>query len=213
METGEKGSKPGIEFIDFEKRRCPRFHIILPVEYRQTKSSFAHSWNISEEGSLVYFPEEMDVSEYLRLKLFFTIGPELNKIEVLAEVVWMDNHLSKNQKYYPYGVKFLDISPEDATKLRNFLRSLSSPLNQTLDMEAYEFYWRDSQGKDHLIGILPERRKDPKRITSNSIMNWVKKILGESTDSNNIFFIAIKIDKCSGEILKFEDNILEGTPP
>jgi len=29
-----------------------------------------------------------------------------------------------------------------------------------LDMEPDEFYWRDSQGKDHLIGTLPERRKD-----------------------------------------------------
>jgi len=45
-------------------------------------------------------------------------------------------------------------------------------------MEAYEFYWRDIYGKDHLIGILPERRKDPKRITNKSIMNWGRKIVG-----------------------------------
>jgi hypothetical protein len=40
-------------------------------------------------------------------------------------------------------------------------------------MDAYEFYWRDSQGEDHLIGILPERRKDPKRITKRSIMKSI----------------------------------------
>ncbi len=73
-------------------------------------------------------------------------------------------------------------------------------------MEAYEFYWRDSYGKDHSIGILPERRKDPKRITNKSIMNWGRKILGEIIDFNDIFFIAISIDKGSGEILKFEDR-------
>ena len=44
-------------------------------------------------------------------------------------------------------------------------------------MEAYEFYWGDSYGKDHLIGILPERRKDPKRIANKSIMNWGRKIV------------------------------------
>jgi len=35
--------------------------------------------------------------------------------------------------------------------------------NETLDVEAYEFYWPDSQENDHLIGILAERRKDPKK--------------------------------------------------
>ena len=73
-------------------------------------------------------------------------------------------------------------------------------------MEAYEFYWRDEKGKEHFIGILPERRKDPKRITNKSIMNWMRKILGEVTDLNDIFFITIKMDKGSGEIVKFEDG-------
>jgi hypothetical protein len=39
-------------------------------------------------------------------------------------------------------------------------------------MVAYEFYWRDEKGKEHLIGILPERRKNPERITEESIFNW-----------------------------------------
>jgi len=38
-------------------------------------------------------------------------------------------------------------------------------------MEAYEFYWRDDKGKEHFIGILPERRKNPKRITKESVLN------------------------------------------
>jgi len=37
-------------------------------------------------------------------------------------------------------------------------------------------------------------------------MNWGRKILGEIIDFNDIFFIAITIDKGSGEILKFEDR-------
>ena len=37
-------------------------------------------------------------------------------------------------------------------------------------------------------------------------MNWGRKILGGIIDFNDIFFIAITIDKGSGEILKFEDR-------
>ena len=132
MEAREKDTKPRIEVIDFENRRYPRFDIHLPIEYYQIKSSITHTGNISEGGLLIYFPEETDVSQYLRLKLFFSLGSELNTIKVLAEVVWTDNHLSKDREYYPYGVKFVDISPEDGTKLKNFLRSLSSPLDDIL---------------------------------------------------------------------------------
>ena len=44
----------------------------------------------------------------------------------------MDDHLRKDGEHYPYGVKVIDISPEDGTKLRTFLRSLSSPLDDML---------------------------------------------------------------------------------
>lgn len=126
MEAIEEYTKPRIEVIDFENRRYPRFDIHLPIESYQIKSSITHTGNISEGGLLIYFPQETDVSQYLRLKLFFSLGSELNIIKVLAEVVWTENHLSKDRKYDPYGVKFVDISPEDDTKLKYFLRSLSS---------------------------------------------------------------------------------------
>jgi len=116
------------EVIDFENRRYPRFDIHLPIEYYHIKSSITHTENVSEGGLLIYFPQEADVSQYLRLKLFFSLGSELNTIKALAEVVWIDNHLGKEWVDYPHGVKFIAISPEDRTKLRNFLESLSSPL-------------------------------------------------------------------------------------
>jgi len=38
-------------------------------------------------------------------------------------------------------------------------------------MVAYEFYWQDPiEGYQH-IGTLPERRKNPARITQESVMN------------------------------------------
>jgi hypothetical protein len=59
-------------------------------------------------------------------------------------------------------------------------------------MVAYEFYWRDEIGDIHLIGILPERRKNPLRISNQSILNWVDKVTGNG--GNNIFFTKITLD-------------------
>jgi hypothetical protein len=46
-------------------------------------------------------------------------------------------------------------------------------------MVAYQFYWRDEKEKTHFIGILPERRKKPGRITTESILNWGWKAIGD----------------------------------
>jgi len=123
---------PQIEVVDSENRRYPRFDIRLPIEYHQIKSSIAHTGNISEGGFLIYFPEEKDLNQSLSLKLFFSSGSELTSIQAVVKVVWTDNRLSKDGKHYSYGVKFIDISQEDGTKLRNFLRNLSSPLDDML---------------------------------------------------------------------------------
>ena len=60
-------------------------------------------------------------------------------------------------------------------------------------MVAYEFYWRDETGKEHFIGILPERRKDPKRITEDSILNWGWKVVGDNSYVNNIHFVQVEM--------------------
>jgi hypothetical protein len=41
-------------------------------------------------------------------------------------------------------------------------------------MVAYEFYWHDSEKGYQLIGVLPERRKNPARINQESVLNWAK---------------------------------------
>ncbi len=60
-------------------------------------------------------------------------------------------------------------------------------------MVAYEFYSPDETGKEHLVAILPERRKDLKRISNKSILNWVKKILGNEGDIKNIYFTKVDV--------------------
>ncbi len=60
-------------------------------------------------------------------------------------------------------------------------------------MLAYEFYQRDEQGNSHLIGILPERRKDLLRIDEKAIMNWVTMVLGKKEIEDNIYFVQIEV--------------------
>jgi hypothetical protein len=63
-------------------------------------------------------------------------------------------------------------------------------------MIAYEFYHRDQTGADRLIGVLPERRKNPGRITHESIMNWVRMVLhnmSEEEFNHDIYFVQVEI--------------------
>jgi hypothetical protein len=59
-------------------------------------------------------------------------------------------------------------------------------------MVAYEFYWRDEKGKEQFIGILPERRKNPERITKESVLNWGWKVVGDSSNVNTIYFVQVE---------------------
>ena len=68
-------------------------------------------------------------------------------------------------------------------------------------MVAYEFYLPDPKGGYQIIGILPERRKDPMRITRESVMNWGKMLLDNDEDSKNIFFRRVTIDSLADRIL------------
>ena len=60
-------------------------------------------------------------------------------------------------------------------------------------MVAYEFYMRDETGKVHFIGILPERRKNPERITKESALNWGWKVIGNQSDVNDIYFVQVEM--------------------
>jgi len=56
-------------------------------------------------------------------------------------------------------------------------------------MIFYKFYVRDAIKGDILVGILPERRKNPKRVTHESVINWGKKYFGMNGKEGDIFFI------------------------
>ena len=68
-------------------------------------------------------------------------------------------------------------------------------------MLAYELYIFNKKRGYEFIGVLPERRENPMRITKGSIMNWGKSLLGHNMDSRNMFFKQVAIDRLSGRIL------------
>ena len=121
-------TKPRIGIINFEKRRHPRFTVDLPLEYYRVDSPVPETGravNASEGGLLVYFPEEVKVGDRLRLRLFFNVGSQLNTIEMVVQIAWVDLHLGREWGDYRSGVRFVDISPEDLDRLKTFLKNLS----------------------------------------------------------------------------------------
>ena len=69
-------------------------------------------------------------------------------------------------------------------------------------MEVYEFYWLDPKGGYQIIGVLPERRKKPARVTKESIMRWGENIFGKDFNTNDIFFIQVTINEKTVRIFR-----------
>jgi hypothetical protein len=120
--------------ITEEKRKYTRYEVDLPIRYSRTNIffKFGRATNASEGGLLVYLREKMEAGQDLALKLFFPPRSELNSLETSVQVVWTDMHLRKDWAWdYRTGVRFVNISPEDRAKFKNFLMTL--PQNPTYD--------------------------------------------------------------------------------
>ena len=74
-------------------------------------------------------------------------------------------------------------------------------------MVAYEFYLNDSEGNKNLIGILPERRKVPKRITQKSILRWGRMLLNDTADRRSFFFEKVTINEYTGKLFRFDPSL------
>jgi len=128
LKNREEETKTCYRTVNFERRKYPRFNVDLPIEYYRIDSFIGHTGktlNISEGGLLLYLTEQVEVGQHLKSNFSFTSYSEINSIEMLAEVAWIDIDLGEVWGDYRCGVNFIDVSPEDMTKLKNFLRSLS----------------------------------------------------------------------------------------
>ena len=61
-------------------------------------------------------------------------------------------------------------------------------------MVVYKFYLRDAIKGDIFLGSLPERRKNPQRITIESIINWGRKYFCKNSKNEDIFFITTVLE-------------------
>jgi hypothetical protein len=68
-------------------------------------------------------------------------------------------------------------------------------------MLVYELYTFSKEKGYQLIGVLPERRKNPTRITKESVIRWGKTLLGDDADGKEIFFKPIAIENPADGIL------------
>ncbi len=69
-------------------------------------------------------------------------------------------------------------------------------------MVAYEFYWCDPVKGYEFLGVLPERRKNPARITQKSVMGWVEKVFGNNLSTKDIYFIQVTINEYTGNFFR-----------
>jgi c-di-GMP-binding flagellar brake protein YcgR len=125
----EKVKKVRSGIVNFERRRHPRISVDLPIEYSRVENSAyprnGRAANASQGGLLVYLPEPVQVGQTLRLMMYFSI-PTFQKVEIEAEVAWVDIPMGEKPSEYRVGLKFLEILPEDQEKLNKFLKMISS---------------------------------------------------------------------------------------
>lgn len=69
-------------------------------------------------------------------------------------------------------------------------------------MIAYEFYLHDPVKGNELIGILPERRKNPVRVTQKSVLHWAETVLGNSLNNKDIYYIKVTINEDRGNTFR-----------
>ena len=126
MRAAEKGAKPRYGIANFERRTYRRFPMRLPIEYYRADSPShqpGQALDASEGGLQILFPERVEIGQNLKLKLFFSSESQLNTIEMLVQVVWVNTQSAEGERHYQSGVKFVNISPEDMSKLKTFSSS------------------------------------------------------------------------------------------
>ena len=60
-----------------------------------------------------------------------------------------------------------------------------------MHMRGYKFYWYDDVYGYQFVRTMPERRKDPTRITDESIINLARKVFGAEADIGRVLVIPI----------------------
>jgi|YNPNPStandDraft_1061719.scaffolds.fasta_scaffold91311_2 uncharacterized protein (TIGR02266 family) len=103
--------------------RSPLRVVRMKVETNQDVF-FGYANNISAGGLFISTVNPRDIGE--RFKLKFKLPGTTKEIVVTAEVVWKRTY-SQSEEYEPgMGIKFVEISEEDAEAIRRFVNSESN---------------------------------------------------------------------------------------
>lgn len=108
-----------------QKERRKELRVALLVYKMRIEDSkavfFGYARNISAGGLFVPTLNPKNVGERFRLR--FRLPGSSRDIEVLAEVVWKRTY-SESREFEPgMGLKFVEISEEDAEEIRRFVNS------------------------------------------------------------------------------------------
>jgi PilZ domain len=112
-----------------DRRRYPRVHMDLPLEYRVEYDAQAHGAIVrdaSEGGFLICSLEDIPIGAKLEMTVLFSAEYELVQFEVSGEIIWKNadaekGNVEKGGDGYQYGLKFIQILEEDYWKLRALL--------------------------------------------------------------------------------------------
>jgi len=169
----EKDNNPSPR-IASERRRHPRFLVELPVEYRRANDSRVHpghTVNFSEDGFMVSVSEQMEIGEELEMKIYFCSGPSLITIAAVVKIAWVDME-AKEDGYYRFGVRFVNISPADGERLTGFLNLYADANQAPVELKSLAGGRLNSSGPS-----IPERPRRPPPPSPPSLRP-LKKLLG-----------------------------------
>lgn len=102
--------------MSFERRQALRANVVIAVEVRDSRGFSLHSTRDISSGG-VYFDRAIPHSVGARVQLAFTLPGESKAIRCDGEVVNVPD-----KRGYGMGIRFLDLSPSDATLIENFAK-------------------------------------------------------------------------------------------
>jgi len=124
VSQGTKGKKATAK----ERRRSPRLHLKLPMNYSRKKSGDSYGGilgNVSEGGILVHLPEKLSTGEILKIEILFAKGWELKTVRGIARIIWSDLAIRKGRKVHRYGLQFQVVNKKNLQKLKILLKEAS----------------------------------------------------------------------------------------
>ena len=120
MHAGKSRKRTPGEVSLADGREHQRALLNLPIEYfaNNRLPRVGHTSNVSPGGGMVNVPERLAKGQLVKLAIFFSMGSSLEKIKVSSQVVWVDD--SKKDGSFRSGMKFIDLSAKDRSKLQRF---------------------------------------------------------------------------------------------